>query len=117
MYEAAWAGDGRARFTAAHELGHLVMHTNIPLARAKPEERIKPFRRSEPQANQFAAELLMPPRFFLLDDDERTVMERHGVSWEAAKNRLEYLRNKEKIPNQKGPELALGSLKNFCAGK
>ena len=34
VYEAAWSGDGRARFTAAHELGHYVLHTDIPLARA-----------------------------------------------------------------------------------
>lgn len=105
VYHAAWVGDGRARFTAAHELGHFVMHTNVPLARAMPEEDVRPFRRSEAQANQFAAELLMPPRFFLPIDDERSVMDRHGTSWEAASNRLDYLRKKDKIPKQRGPGL------------
>lgn len=97
VYEGAWAGNGRARFTAAHELGHLILHSNAPLARARPGEEIASFRRSEPQANQFAAELLMPPRFFTPPDTAHQVAQRHGVSLEAARNRLQYLRNRRKI--------------------
>jgi Zn-dependent peptidase ImmA (M78 family) len=96
VYKAAWAGDGRARFTAAHELGHFVMHTNTPLARAT-AATAQPYRRSEPQANQFAAEILMPPRFFRLSDDPNEVMDRHGVSYEAACNRLRYLHSRGKV--------------------
>lgn len=99
VYRAAWAAEGRARFTAAHELGHFVMHTNIPLARALPQQDIKPYRSSEAQANQFAAELLMPPRFFSSNDDPAAVMRRHGTSFEAAANRLRYLISKGKILN------------------
>jgi len=94
VYDAAWAGDPRARFTAAHELGHWMMHTDIPLARALPEENVKPFMLSEPQANQFAAELLMPARFFVVGEGAQAVRNRHGVSHEAACNRLNYLKKK-----------------------
>jgi len=97
VYAAAWRGDGRARFTAAHELGHLFLHTNVPLARAEDSRAERPFRLSEPQANQFAAELLMPRSFFSRHDDESAVMERHGVSREAAGNRLAFLVKKGRI--------------------
>jgi Zn-dependent peptidase ImmA (M78 family) len=91
VYAGAWRGDGRPRFTAAHELGHWAMHTNIPLARARRGDGTPAFRLAEPQANQFAAEILMPKRFITLSDDENALMERFGVSWEAARHRLSYL--------------------------
>jgi Zn-dependent peptidase ImmA (M78 family) len=97
VYSAAYAGEGRSRFTAAHELGHLAMHTNVPLARAHSSQRVKAYRSSEAQANQFAAELLMPPRFFGVDDDAKSVAKRHGTSLEAASNRLNYLWEQKKI--------------------
>ncbi|MEW5928607.1 MAG: XRE family transcriptional regulator [Gemmatimonadota bacterium] len=50
FYNAASPGD-RLRFTLAHELGHLVMHTHQP-----------PYPKMEEEANIFAAELLMPER-------------------------------------------------------
>lgn len=93
-YDAACGGDGRHRFTAAHELGHWAMHTNIPLARLQIGQTEKIFRLSEPQANQFAAELLMPPWHFQSSDSAAIVATRHGVSEEAAGYRLEYLRKK-----------------------
>lgn len=40
VYVGACKGVGRDRFTAAHELGHFVMHTQIPLARATRGEGI-----------------------------------------------------------------------------
>lgn len=91
VYEGACRGEGRARFTAAHELGHFVMHTGIPLARAKLGDTIQPYRLAEPQANQFAAELLMPGGFIDQLDTAHSIMERHGVSHEAAGNRIKYL--------------------------
>lgn len=93
VYNGAWKGEGRPRFTAAHELGHWAMHTNIPLARAKRGDGTPAFRLAEPQANRFAAEILMPRRFISSWDDENDLMERFGVSWEAARNRISYLRN------------------------
>ncbi|MFV1602323.1 MULTISPECIES: ImmA/IrrE family metallo-endopeptidase [unclassified Phaeobacter] len=91
VYHGACAGEGRARFTCAHELGHWAMHTNIPLARAKSGDGTPSFRLAEPQANQFAAEFLMPACFVSHIDDEDDIMLRFGVSWEAARNRLRYL--------------------------
>lgn len=91
VYEKAWAGDGRARFTVAHELGHFFLHTGRPMARATPRASIPLFRLSEPQANQFAAELLMPRRFLNPSDGTHTIATRHGVSVEAARNRLKFM--------------------------
>lgn len=91
VHEGVWAGEGRARFTTAHELGHWAMHTNIPLARAKRGDGTPAFRLAEPQANQFAAEFLMPECFIDIWDEEDDLIERFGVSWEAARNRLRYL--------------------------
>lgn len=91
VYEKAWAGDGRARFTVAHELGHFFLHTNIPMARASPNANVKPFRRCEPQANQFAAEILMPRYFMRVGDTIGSVMDRHSVSQEAARLRIKYM--------------------------
>ena len=92
VYTRACAGEGRARFTAAHELGHWRLHTNIPLARVKHGDGTKPYCLAEPQANQFAAEFLMPERFIDAGDNEDILIQRFGVSWEAARNRLRYLR-------------------------
>lgn len=97
VYEAALLGDGRARFTAAHELGHFALHTKIPLARANSIQSTKPFLLSEPQANQFAAELLMPRRMVLATDTAEIIQSRHGVSYSAARKRLMYLKNKGMI--------------------
>lgn len=97
VYELACSGDGRARFTAAHELGHFFMHTNVPHTRKPLGKSIETYRLAEPQANQFAAELLMPDSFFSSDDDEETVAGRHGVSLEAARHRLRYLNKKGRL--------------------
>jgi Zn-dependent peptidase ImmA (M78 family) len=94
VYESACGGEGRARFTSAHELGHWILHTNVPFARVEPEQLVKPFRLSEPQANQFAAELLMPRDFFSWADSAESVMKRHGVSRDAAQRRLVFLQKK-----------------------
>ncbi len=92
VYEKVCAGEGRARFTAAHELGHWEMHTNIPLARAKRGDGTKPYCLAEPQANQFAAQFLMPRSFILASDTEQDLIDRFGVSWDAANNRLKSVR-------------------------
>lgn len=91
VYRLAWSGDGRARFTASHELGHWVLHTGQPLVLARQGQKVELFRQVEPQANRFAAELLMPAKFFSRSDSEEAIMERHGVSRSAAANRLKSL--------------------------
>lgn len=94
VYEDAWRDDGRARFTVAHELGHFFLHTQIPMARASLERKVAPFRLSEPQANQFASELLMPRAFMQFDDTPGIVARRHATSMEAASNRIKFMREK-----------------------
>ncbi|KIN62570.1 Neutral zinc metallopeptidase [Sulfitobacter noctilucicola] len=97
VYEAACRGEGRGRFTAAHELGHFAMHTNVPHTRKALGESVPTYKLAEPQANQFAAELLMPDGFCDHLDDEQSLMERHGVSFEAAGHRLRYLKKKGRL--------------------
>ncbi|HHW39471.1 MAG TPA: ImmA/IrrE family metallo-endopeptidase [Bacillales bacterium] len=92
VYHKASEGDPRARFTTIHELGHWVMHTNIPLARSARSQKIAAYKLAEPQANQFAAEFLMPTTFVSRGDNEQDLMTRFGVSFYAARHRLSYLR-------------------------
>ncbi len=94
VYLAACQGEGRARFTAAHELGHFVMHSGPKLQRAPSGMTVPRFQLSEPQADQFAAELLMPRMMMRSTDTEADVMSRHGVSKSAAANRIRFLRSK-----------------------
>ncbi|HEY8162125.1 MAG TPA: XRE family transcriptional regulator [Methylocystis sp.] len=61
VYEAACRGDGRARFTASHELCHYLLHRNISFARAR-DETDKIYCDSEWQADVFAGSLLMSSR-------------------------------------------------------
>ena len=65
------------------------MHTDIPLAR--PSEHAEAFRLSEPQANQFAAEILMPRELMRGKCSVAVVTRTFGVSYEAAEHRIEFL--------------------------
>ena len=94
VYEKACEGEGRARFTAAHELGHLILHTGVPLARTTVKNSFPAYRLAEPQANRFAAELLMPQTFMLREDDAQSVTKRHGVSYESAQYRINTISKK-----------------------
>lgn len=60
----------RKRFTIAHELGHYCLpgHSrSIYECTAEDITRFRSNKREETEANRFAAELLMPERFFLAD--------------------------------------------------
>jgi transcriptional regulator with XRE-family HTH domain len=57
VYLAACNGDGRARFTACHELGHLLLHGQTILSRSSDGYEI--FRDAEWQADCFAGALLV----------------------------------------------------------
>lgn len=103
VYENAWNGNGRDRFTVAHELGHFFLHTGIPMARAEAHEKIEVFRLSEPQANQFAAELLMPRIFIAQFDTPKSIAGRHGVSLDAASHRLSFM--EKRWAKRKGPDM------------
>ncbi|WP_225028321.1 ImmA/IrrE family metallo-endopeptidase [Xinfangfangia pollutisoli] len=97
VYRRACEGDPRSRFTFAHELGHLILHRNAPMARASKRDGTKAFRLAEPQANRFAATLLMPRMHISREDEARHLTERFGVSWDAACNRLSDLKTKGKL--------------------
>lgn len=60
VYDGACADRGRDRLTLAHEVGHLLLHADIPLARSSSRTGLPPYRDSEWQANCFGGELLVP---------------------------------------------------------
>ncbi len=62
VYDAATEGNGRARFTIAHEVGHFLMHTpdSIVLCRMETGTAMKAYEDPEWQANTFAGYLLAP---------------------------------------------------------
>ncbi len=67
-YEGLLRNDGRARFTAAHEIGHAVLHAQQMSQLSKESLEVSLFRRGsipafldpEWQADEFAANVLMP---------------------------------------------------------
>jgi len=71
--------DPRARMTAAHELGHLLMHTRQPVFHYRTkshDRRVDP----EWQADTFAAAFLMPRHAFQKMRTVRQAMKAFGVS-------------------------------------
>ena len=72
----AWHSHTRQRFTIAHEIGHIKMHSELLKQGALVDKTITILRRDtkssngfyriEIEANQFAANLLMPKRFIQL---------------------------------------------------
>lgn len=92
VYLGAVLGKPRDRLTVAHELGHLFLHKDIPVGFARvSRETIKPYESSEWQANCFAGELLVSESHVKNGDSVYDLMERFGVSHEAAtKQHLEF---------------------------
>ncbi len=91
-YVDACRNDGRARFTIIHELGHLLLGHQRSLHRDN-GRKIEAFENSEWQANQYAAELLMPLTT-ILDEKFFTPWEiqcEFGVSRAAAEKRIRLL--------------------------
>ncbi len=91
LHIGALNGVGRDRMTAAHELGHLLMHKNIAFARAAPGVKIRPFESSEWQAKCFSGELLVPAMHsnVLKGMTAEDVAEACGVSLVAARYQLD----------------------------
>ncbi len=99
----------RRRFTIAHELGHLLLHSKSgvhldqAVVQMRSEKAGAGTDEHEIEANRFAAELLMPGQFLQKDlaalgeinaDDEKVVAElakRYGVSSQAMAIRLSTL--------------------------
>lgn len=85
-YYAATDGDRRAQFTLAHELGHLVMHSNLGQSKsyARNSEQHKIYEDSEWQADTFAAEFLMPYEIAKACKSPEDIFDEFGVSKAAA---------------------------------
>lgn len=59
-YTGAVEGNGRDRFTLAHEIGHRILHCHQMGMARKAGENVAVFRNSEWQANEFGGDLLAP---------------------------------------------------------
>jgi hypothetical protein len=97
IYDRLCAGDGRARFTASHELGHLFLHSGEARPRAVAAIRpttIPRSRSSEMQANDFAASFLMPEHIVsqFANLTPADLSEACGVTQSAAEYRMRELR-------------------------
>lgn len=85
VYDGLYRGVGRDRFTAAHELGHYIMHRGVPIVFHRAEHgTLKCYKDSEWQANTFAAHLLMPRESMLVCNSLEEIARRFGVSTSAA---------------------------------
>lgn len=95
-YQSAADFEGRGRWTAAHELGHLVLHKSaVPLDRAPKRysqmKELPAYASAEWQANAFAAAFLMPETLIRDFTDISEIMTFFAVSRKAAENRLKNL--------------------------
>lgn len=89
-------GKGRGRWTAAHELGHLVLHKGaVPFERATglytKMAKLRVFESAEWQANAFAAGFLMPEHLVREFTDPDEIADFFSVSRTAAENRIKTL--------------------------
>lgn len=87
VYDQACQGHGRDRFTLAHELGHLFLHRGIAFARAM-DGSTKIYQNSEWQANTFASALLIDEGHLRQCRSLDDVVDRFGVSLDAARVRF-----------------------------
>jgi Zn-dependent peptidase ImmA (M78 family) len=92
-YDDASGGNGRARMTVLHECGHVTLHAGVAVTHDTHDrgERLNPWENSEWQANQFAAELLMPPESLGTASTVSEFALRMGVSRDAARVRAQQL--------------------------
>jgi len=95
-YLSAGSHKGRGRWTAAHELGHLVLHkAAVPFERAggtyTKVKQLAVFESAEWQANAFAAGFLMPEHLVRDFTDPGEIADFFSVSRQAAENRIKTL--------------------------
>ena len=93
VYMALQRSDARARMTAAHEFGHLLMHCGMPTYHPF-STKYEPLHDPERQANIFAAAFLMPREAFLKCRTVNEARTKFGVSLAAATCRARHLRHK-----------------------
>lgn len=86
VYEGLTQDNGRDRFTAAHELGHYILHRDIPAKfHRHTNEKIPAYRCSEWQANTFASQLLLPDSCLRKDFhlSDAVLATKYGMSMQA----------------------------------
>lgn len=90
VYDGACDGNGRDRFTIAHELGHAVLH-KAQIGFARPvDKNTKIYCNAEWQANEFAGRLLLPDSC-IRNHNSKSVSEiadLYKVSYECAQTRI-----------------------------
>ncbi len=84
VYDGAWQGAGRFRFTVAHELGHFLMHREVAFARVREDDQ-PIYRDAEWQADEFAGGLLMSARHVRSFAGAEDAAQKCGISSEAAR--------------------------------
>lgn len=92
IYQKAINGDGFARMTIAHEIGHLYMHDSksISICKLKPGEKVRPFEDPEWQADVFGGEFLAS--YYLINNlTINEISEKCGVTKRAAKVQISKL--------------------------
>ena len=98
VYEDAYAYNGRARMTVVHECAHVILHRQVAVHPRGPRgSDLKPYRNSEWQATQLAAELLMPPASVELYATLSEFCQQMGVSRQAAQLRAEKLLDRGEV--------------------
>lgn len=98
VYRDLCLGNLRARFTLAHELGHLFLNHRVDqtFARSHQEHTYECFRDSEWQADTFASEFLAPTQYYETMTDQE-IVEKFGISKQAVKvKRSKLERNKKR---------------------
>jgi Zn-dependent peptidase ImmA (M78 family) len=98
VYNGAWTGNGRDRFTACHELGHLLMHRSVTMPRMR-EDSDKIFVDAEWQADTFAGTLLMSPRHLGQFSDPDDAAKLCGMTGAAAKVMWAKYREEGRFPS------------------
>ena len=91
VYDGAYAGNGRDRFTLAHELGHVLLHGTNNFRLARNDKAIPSYQDPEWQANTFASMLLIP-RDEILGMSIEDITTRYKVSKSAAEIALKQVK-------------------------
>ena len=85
VYNRAIQGNGRDRFTLAHELGHYLLHDDVSLfARNYSNEHIKAYEDPEWQADTFASYFLLPRTELSSFGNPKEIALHYGTSKQAA---------------------------------
>lgn len=99
VYDKAVEGDGFARFTIAHEIGHFMLHRKQASYARSIGGKHKVYEDSEWQADKFAQELLIDERTLKNGATTVNIESEYGVSGKAAKISLRALTREGVIKN------------------